>query len=99
VYKPAHKRRWGYYTLPILWGDDLVARIDMKLDREQNALHVLGFWLEDEPTGRDPAFIEALFSGLRRIGGFLEVGEIDVEAIEPPGLKRKLKRLLRRTDD
>ncbi|MDP2778250.1 MAG: crosslink repair DNA glycosylase YcaQ family protein, partial [Anaerolineales bacterium] len=36
VYKPVHQRRWGYYTLPILYGDDLVARLDPKLDRKTN---------------------------------------------------------------
>lgn len=47
VYKPADKRRWGYYTLPVLWGDRLVARFDSKLDRQTNTLVILGFWLED----------------------------------------------------
>lgn len=52
VYKPEHQRRFGYYTLPILWGDRLVARFDSKLDRAQRApadtFVILGFWLEDE---------------------------------------------------
>ena len=55
VYKPVHQRRWGYYTLPILYGDDLVARLDPKLDRKTNTLHILGFWLEDDAP-KDEAF-------------------------------------------
>ncbi len=34
VYTPAHLRRWGYYVLPILYGDDLVARLDPRLERD-----------------------------------------------------------------
>ena len=48
VYKPVHLRKFGYYTLPILWGDRLVARFDSKLDRTTNTLAILGFWLEDK---------------------------------------------------
>jgi hypothetical protein len=36
VYKPEHQRRWGYYTLPILYGDQLVARIDPRHDKASN---------------------------------------------------------------
>jgi uncharacterized protein YcaQ len=46
VYKPKDKRKYGYYTLPILWGDRLVARFDSKLDRATNTFIILGFWLE-----------------------------------------------------
>jgi uncharacterized protein len=38
VYKPAHQRKWGYYTLPILWGDQLVARIDLRFERRTHTL-------------------------------------------------------------
>src|SRR5262249_25867582 len=47
VYVPAPRRRWGYYTLPVLYGDRLVARLDPKLDRG-GTLSIAGFWLEDD---------------------------------------------------
>ena len=59
VYKPADKRQFGYYTLPILWGDRLVGRFDSKLDRTANTLVILGLWLEDDTLGQDEAFAAA----------------------------------------
>ena len=50
VYKPEHQRKFGYYTLPVLWGDRLVARFDSKLDRTTNTFVILGLWLEDEAS-------------------------------------------------
>src|SRR5258708_23567443 len=47
VYKPEHQRRFGYYTLPMLWGDRLVARVDSKLDRTRNTFVILGLRLEE----------------------------------------------------
>ena len=47
VYKPVEKRTFGYYTMPILWGDRLVGRFDPKLDRSTGTLVINGLWLED----------------------------------------------------
>jgi uncharacterized protein len=87
VYKPEHKRRFGYYTLPVLWGDRLVARFDSKLDRASNTFAILGFWLEDEALGKDEAFAEALAGGFRRFVSFLGASELVAEAIQEPLLQ------------
>jgi uncharacterized protein YcaQ len=40
MYKPAAKRRWGYYALPILYGDQLVGKLDATADRKNGVLTV-----------------------------------------------------------
>ena len=91
VYKPLHQRRWGYYTLPILWGDALVARMDSKLDRTTNTLVVCGFWLEQAATGKDEAFAEALARGISRMMTFVGATKLDAHAISPPALRKRVQ--------
>ncbi len=95
VYVPAHKRRWGYYVLPILYGDDLVARLDPKLDRTTMTLEIKGFWHEDDAPVKDVEFADALARGLIRFAKFVEAKKIDVAAIRPPGLRRQVQKRLR----
>jgi uncharacterized protein len=90
VYKPAHLRRWGYYTLPILWGDRLVGRFDSKLDRASTTLVINGFWLEDEALAKDDAFATALGGGMARFRRFLDAKRVDAGAVAFPGLRRRL---------
>lgn len=72
VYKPATQRQWGYYTLPILWRDQFVARAAFKLDRKNKILHIEGFWLEDDALKQNPQFQFALEQGLQRFAAFHE---------------------------
>ncbi len=77
VYVPEAKRRWGYYVLPILFGDRLVGRIEPRLERKTGDLRVIGLWWEEgfDPVATDgfvDAFTAALvaharFAGLERI--------------------------------
>ena len=88
VYKPGHQRKFGYYVLPVLWGDRLVARFDSKLDRTTNTFMILGLWLEDKKLGKDEAFAEALARGFGRFAHFLGAEKMDVKAISEPRLRR-----------
>ena len=77
VYVPLAKRRWGYYVLPILYGDRLVGRIEPRIERRAGTLNVVGLWWEDgfDPLADDrfaPAFAAAVaahrdFGGMRRV--------------------------------
>ena len=52
IYTPAPKRIYGYYTLPVLVDDRIVARIDLKSDRQAGVLRVQSAWHEDgQPRG------------------------------------------------
>lgn len=64
-FKP-EKRRWGYYVLPVLFGDRLVGRIEPRIDRENARVEVLGAWWEDGfAPGRAEGFVDAMRDALR----------------------------------
>src|SRR6185436_11906562 len=81
VYVPAPKRRWGYYVLPMLYGDRLVGRIEPRIDRRARSLRILGAWFEPGFDPLDaPGFVAALADALRAHRDFA-----DLEAINLPG--------------
>jgi uncharacterized protein len=83
VYDKIEKRKFGYYVLPILWGDRLVGRFDAKLDRTSMTLVILGLWLEDDALADDEAFAAALARGMTRLVAFLGATALEARAIEP----------------
>jgi uncharacterized protein YcaQ len=99
VYKPAAKRRWGYYTLPILYGDRLVARLDPKLDRGSATLQINGFWLEQHAPADAPEFAAALARGLQHFAEFLRARQLNIAAIEPQSLRAQVRALIERSSE
>jgi hypothetical protein len=95
VYTPVHLRRWGYYVLPILYGDDLVARLDLKLDRPTKVLEVKGYWNEEDAPVTDIEFANAFAKGLLRFAKFLDARKVNTATIQPPKLRRLISALLK----
>ncbi len=57
VYTPEKDRKYGYYVLPVLFGDEFIGRIEPVLIKKTKELHIRGLWLDQYP---DKAFAKAI---------------------------------------
>jgi uncharacterized protein YcaQ len=73
VYKREHERAYGYYVLPLLAGDRIVGRADLKADRTEGVLHVRRFHPEPRVRGNVGAKLERAAARLARVLGLDEV--------------------------
>ncbi len=76
IYTPAPKRIYGYYVLPVLWGDSLVGRLDMKADRAAGVLRVLGAFAEPGVPHREVA--DDVAAELGRMAEWLGLERVEV---------------------
>jgi len=73
VYKREHERAYGYYVLPLLAGDRIVGRADLKADRAEGVLQVRRFHPEPRVRGNVGAKLERAAVRLARVLGLEEV--------------------------
>jgi uncharacterized protein YcaQ len=76
IYTPAPKRVYGYYVLPFLLGDSLVARVDLKSDRQAGVLRVQSAFAE--PGADLPHVVAELAEELRLLSEWLDLGGVAV---------------------
>jgi hypothetical protein len=90
VYTPAPKRRFGYYALPVLWGDRLVARFDGRFDRGTSIFAILGLWLEDDALAVDDAFTGAFVQGIERMQRFIGADRVDASGVPQRSIRGRM---------
>jgi uncharacterized protein YcaQ len=88
-YTPKHKRTQGYYVMPFLFDGSLVARLDLKSDRKNNRLLVLGG--HAEPGVESSTIAPALRSELQALAHWLRLERVIVNA------RTELSNAIRRT--
>ncbi len=75
---PPAKRRWGWYVLPISFGDRLVGRIEPRIDRDRARVEVLGIWWQDGfAPRRAGGFVDAMCDALRAYLRFAGAGRLE----------------------
>jgi uncharacterized protein YcaQ len=78
IYVPAPKRQFGYYVWPFLLDGQLVGRVDLKAERTQDALHVVGAFSE---PGQQPSRVAAAMAAeLRTMANWLGLATVTVGA-------------------
>lgn len=93
-YLPASKRQFGYYCLPILWGDELIGRLDAKAERKQQALNV--HLLQIEPECRvSEALLGSLVAKLMLLARANECNAVRLARTDPGYLKSTLASRMR----
>ena len=81
IYVPANKRKWGYYVLPYLLDDRIVARVDLKADRKAGELLVLATHKE-ENIAEDHS-VDQLAVELKSLGSWLDLERVRVSRRGP----------------
>ena len=93
-YVPEAKRQYGYFSLPILWDDKLVARMDCKAERKEGILHINHLALEPSLTKKED-FALALKQELIPFMAFNNCKRLQLHKTSPSNFKNELKDMVK----
>ena len=75
VYKPANQRRWGYYVLPVFYGDRFVARLDSRLEK---GIWTISHWWWEPDVTPDAEMLDALQLAVKQFLHYLRATDVSV---------------------
>lgn len=88
IYTPREKRKYGYYVLPVLWGDRFVGRIEAAADRKAGALTVRNVWYESG-VRQTKKLARALDGAAARLAKLNEMTRVQFPVSSEGGLRRQ----------
>jgi uncharacterized protein YcaQ len=92
-YVPKEKRRYGYFSLPILWDGNLIARMDCRIERNESLLHIHHLALEPKVLKTDSFFI-ALRKELESFLRFNHCNNLRLHRTSPAKVRRELQTVI-----
>lgn len=92
-YVPEAKRQYGYFSLPILWNGQLVARMDCKAERKTSVLHIHHLALETRALNNE-AFLPALVKELSAFLQFNHCSQLKLHQTSPANIQPELQKLI-----
>ncbi|CAN5357927.1 winged helix DNA-binding domain-containing protein [soil metagenome] len=92
-YLPEHKRKYGYFCMPVLFQNKFIGRFDAKADRASGVFYVKHFYLENKPEEMQE-FLNAFAKELKSFSTFNGCEKIVIEKTSPGKLKREFTNAL-----
>jgi len=95
-YVPPAKRKWGYWVMPILWGEEFIGRLDPKVDRKEKVLNIVNMYFEDG-FNKHSEVIPELSIKLGELAQFNNCESINILKTSPSKVKKILQLELKKT--
>lgn len=89
-YTPAAKRKYGYFSLPILWDGKLLARMDCKADKKSSTLHINHIFFEEDFSFNDD-FEAAFTKEIAAFKSFNDCSDVKIHKTTPSSLLKTIK--------
>ena len=89
-YTPQPKRQYGYFCLPILFGDDFIGRVDCKAHRKKGELELIHLHIENTKYDINE-WLDPFVESVNRFASFNECSSVSVSKVSPGSLKRTIE--------
>ncbi|HBO71285.1 MAG TPA: winged helix-turn-helix domain-containing protein, partial [Acinetobacter sp.] len=93
-YVPQAKRKYGYFCLPILFGDIFIGRVDCKAHRKNGRFELIHLHIENTQIDMS-SWLPPFFDTLQRFAQFNQCQSIEITQISPPALSSVVRQFLK----